>query len=229
MKKTTLNHIAMYQNVLAVVKDHQSTWSGVTGMVSTVDQFENLLNQLSSKLNIQSTLTQGIWKDKEVYMKELIESMSILKKGLFLLATQTDNRILLERNRESLTKLKSMGAERLKIVSIALLEDVDNYESSLATVGIDAPRIQDFRDKVALLEERKNSVRQAIIERTIETKSIHDLEKQLNELLIGQLDRFISFFKTTNSNFFESYRAARRIIGNGGGPKSGPRGNSPVQ
>ncbi|WP_341902253.1 hypothetical protein [Fluviicola taffensis] len=220
MKKTTLSHLAMYQNVLAVVKDHQSTWSGVSGMVSAVDQFENSLNLLSSKLNIQNTLTQGIWKDKEVYMKELIESMSILKKGLFLLATQTDNRILLERNRESLTKLKSMGAERLKIASIALLEDVNDYESSLATVGIDAPRIQDFRDKVALLEERKNSVRQAIIERTIETKSIRELEKRLNELLIGQLDRFISFFQTTNSAFVASYKAARRIIGNGGGSKN---------
>lgn len=228
MKKTTLNHLAMYQNVLAVVKDHQSTWSGVSGMVSAVDQFENLLNMLGSKLNIQNTLTQGIRKDKEVYMNELIESMSILKKGLFLHATQTNNLILLERHKESLTKLKSMGAERLKIASVALLEDLETYESFLTTVGIDAQRIQEFRNKAAILEERKNSVRQAIIERTIETKSIRELEKKLNALLINQLDRFISFFQSANSAFVASYKAARKIIGNGGGPKSGPRGAAPA-
>ena len=217
MKKTTLHHIAMYQNVLAVVNDHQSTWSSVPGMVQAVDQFENLLTNLSNKLNIQNTLMQGIRKDKEEYMNQLIESMSLLKKGLFLHAVQTNNIVLRERNKESLTKLRSMGAERLKIENIALLEDLDTYESALASVGIDAQQIQEYRDKAALIEERKNSVRQAIIERSMETKSIRDLEKQLNELLISQLDRFISFFRTVNNTFFVSYKAARRIIG-----KSGP-------
>ncbi|MDF3027032.1 MAG: hypothetical protein K0S23_1339 [Fluviicola sp.] len=207
-------------------KDHQSTWSGVPAFVNTVDQFESLLNELNNRLNQQNTVTQGITKDKEAFMDQLIRDISYLKKGLFLHATQTNNLILLERHRESLTKLKSMGAERLKIVSATLLEDLETYESFLTSVGIDAQRIQEFRDMATVLEERKNSVRQAIIERSIETKSIRELEKQLNALLINQLDRFISLFQSTNKPFFDTYKASRKIIGNNGGPKNGPKGSA---
>ncbi len=205
----------MYQNVLAVVKDHQSSWNGIPAIVSVVSEFESLLTNLGSRLNGQSSITQGISDEKQIYIDQLIKDMSLLKKGLFLYAIQTNDLPLRARNKESLTKLKSMGAERLKVSSEALLLDLEAHGTALPDFGITAAQIQDFQSQAALLEERKNSVRQAIIERSIETKAIKDLEKQLNNLLIEQLDRFMSFFQATEPSFFVTYKAARRIIGNG--------------
>ncbi|AEA42334.1 hypothetical protein [Fluviicola taffensis] len=222
MKKTTLSHMAMYQNVLAVVKDHQSSWSGIPGIVTVVDQFESMLNNLGSKMTLQSKITQGITLEKQAFIHELIEQMSLLKKGLFLYATQTNNLDLRARHKEAISTLKRLTEGRLQFETAKLLEDLQIHGSSLDTVGISSSDIQVFQNKVALLEERKNSVRQAIIERTIETKGIYELEKKLNDLLINQLDRFISFFQSTNNTFFATYKAARRIIGNSGGSKSNP-------
>lgn len=223
MNKSTLHHMAMYQNVLAVVKDHQSSWNGIPAIVSVVSQFETLLNNLGSRLTGQNSITQGISEEKQVFLDQLIKDMSLLKKGLFLYATQANDLALRARHKESLTLLKRTSADRLQVLSTVLLEDLETYESSLQDFGITATQIQAFRDQAAEYEERKNSVRQAIIERSLETKSIRELEKQLNKLLIEQLDRFISLFQSTNNPFYVTYKAARRIIG-----KSGPGSTKPA-
>lgn len=222
MKKSTLSHMAMYQNVLAVVNDHESAWNGIQGMVTAVSQFRELLNSLAPKLNLQSTLTQGVRVEKNAYLRDLVNDMSLLKKGLFLYAVENSNLVLRERHKESKSKLNALPADRIQVLCISLLEDLETYGGSLVNMGISAQQIQEFRNKVVLLEDRKNSVRQAIIERSLETRNIKEIEKQLNRLLIDRMDRLISFFKTADHAFFASYQSARRIIGNGGG-NTGPR------
>jgi hypothetical protein len=221
----------MYQNVLAVVNDHQSVWNGVQGMTTVVDQLHDLLNTLQNKLNLQSTLTQGIQIEKQAYLESFTEELSILKKALFLYAAETNNLALRERHKESKSKVASLSPDRLEILSINLIEDLETYESSLGTIGITAEKIQQFKDKAAQLENYKNSVRQAIVERSTETSEIRELEKQINRLLIDRLDRFMSFYKATDSSFFKTYRGARKIIGNSGntGTKPNDQKNGSVQ
>jgi hypothetical protein len=57
MKKSILSHMAMYQNVLAVVKDHQSSWNTIPGMVTVVDLEKNP----SIKLNIHYVFYGSMW------------------------------------------------------------------------------------------------------------------------------------------------------------------------
>ena len=226
MQKKTLSHISMYQNVLAVVNDHQTVWNGVQSMVTAVDELNSLLNTLENKLNLQSTITQGIRLEKEAYLKALTEDISILKNALFLYATETNDLVLRERNRDSRTTLTHLSANRLQVISIALLEDLQTHGAELGTVGISAEQIQQFQLKVTDLENRKNSVRQAIIQRTLETKAIGTLEKQINRLLIDRLDRFLSLFKAANGSFVAKYKAARKVIETNG--HAGPKPNKTV-
>lgn len=216
MKKSTLNHIAMYQNVLAVVNDHQSVWNSVPGIVTAVNEFQTLLNSLSQKLNLQTTITQGIRLGKQTYLKDLISDMSALKKGLLLYGRETNNLVLRERNRDTKATLTNLSADRLQVISLALLEDLETHGAQLGTVGISTEQIQQFQLKVIELENRKNSVRQAIIERSLETKDISTLEKQINRLLIDRLDLFISLLNTTDSHFVAAYQSARKVIETGG-------------
>ncbi len=216
MKKSTLNHIAMYQNVLAVVNDHQTVWNSVPGIVTAVNEFQDLLSNLSQKLNLQTTITQGIRLGKETYLKDLIADMGTLKKGLLLYGRETNNLVLRERNRDTKATLTNLSADRLQVISVALLEDLETHGAQLGTVGISAEQVQQFQLKVAELENRKNSVRQAIIERSLETKDINKLEKQINRLLIDRLDLFISLLNTTDSHFVAAYRSARKVIETGG-------------
>lgn len=210
----------MYQNVRAVVNNHQSSWSQVPGIVEVINQFDPLLVDLNNKLKAQSALTKGIKLKKDDFFHEFIGRMSDLKKGLYLLAVQTNDPELRERNKESRSVLRSISADRLLVLTNVLLEDLDVYGNSLLNSGIGTEIIQQFRDQAVLFEERKNSTRQAIIDRSIQTKMISELEKQLNTLLIGQLDHYISLLSTTDANFFAEYKAARKIVGKGGGSKS---------
>lgn len=212
----------MYQNVRQVVNDHQSSWNQIPGIVSAVAQFESLLNNLSSKLNAQNSMTKGVRIEKDVFMTAFINRMSILKKGLSVHAIQTNNHVLFERNKEPKSTLDVTSEKRLQFLTTALLEDLDTYETALNNIGISSEVIQQFRDEALLLEESKNSVRQAIIDRSIETQAIDDLEKQLNKFLTSQLDRCVGLLSTSDSNFFAEYKAARKIIGNSSGKNNAP-------
>jgi hypothetical protein len=149
--------------------------------------------------------------------------MSMLKKALFLYAVETGNLSLRERHKEPKSKLAVLSPDRLEILSINLVADLETYGPQLGAMGVVPEQITSFGAKVAVLQDRKNSVRQAILERSMETREIRELEKQINRLLIDRLDRFISFFKASNSSFFNTYRGARKVIANGGG--AGPRSN----
>lgn len=216
----------MYQNVLAVVNNHQPVWNGVQVMVTAVDQLQSLLNGLENKLNLQSTLTQGVSVEKNAYMKALIEDMSILKKALLIYAEETNNLLLRERHRESKSKLVSLAADHIEILSINLREDLETHGPALQIVGITPEQIQQFSAKADQLENYKNSVRQAIVERSVETQEIREIEKQINKLIIDRLDRFITFYKTTDPTFFKTYRGARRIITKNGGTGPKPKNGS---
>lgn len=220
MKKTTLVHVAMYQNVRAVVNNHENSWNQIPGIVDVISQFEALLDDLNNKLKTQTALTKGIKLKKEDFLEEFVNRMSTLKKGLYLYALQTKDPELRERNKESRSALRLTSANRLQVLTAVLLEDLDVHGNALTNLGIGSELIQEFRDQTLLFEDRKNSVRQAIIDRTIETNAIRELEKQLNALLIEQIDRYISLLSNTDSHFCAEYKAARKIVGNGGGSKN---------
>lgn len=210
----------MYQNVHAVVNNHQSSWSQVPGIVSVVEQFEILLDNLIHKLNAQNTLTKGVKLEKDSFLDEFVHLMSIMKKALTIHAVQTKNLKLRERNKETEGRLRNATVSRLQVITSNLLEDLDSYESALSNLGVTSERIQKFRDQALLLEEQKISVRQAIIDRSIETKGIKDVDQQLNKLLIEQLDHCVSLLDDTDSNFLAEYKAARKTIVKSGGSKN---------
>lgn len=218
----------MYENVLTVLNDYQSAWNTVPGIVTAAAEFQNLLNSLSPKLNLQNTLTQGIRHEKDAYLKDLIADMSKLKKGLLLYAMETNNLVLRERNRDTKSTLTHLSGSLLQVTTMALLEDLQMYGAELGMAGINQEQIQQFQAKVTEFENRKNSVRQAIIERSMETKAINSLEKQINRLLIDRLDRFISLLNIPGSNFQATYQAARKVIDTGGHTGHKPNETSEV-
>lgn len=70
------------------------------------------------------------------------------------------------------------------------------------------------------------SVRKAIIKRKGITKSIEDLEQEINELLRVELDRLILVFRESEPAFYHSFESARITINYGGGSKGDKPKNS---
>ena len=217
MKKSTANKLNMYESVHAVVNDYQTSWQNVPAFSNAINTFETKLSLLRSQLTQQSGAVTGVTIEKKLRTTDLRNRMLIAQHALFLHGRATVNLVLRERNDFSKTDLIKMTLNEFAIRCSELKEDLDTYGAQLSEYGITQQMTDELIPLLQGIDELNNSTRKAIIKRKEITRSISDLEHELNELLRVELDRLILVFRESVPAFFHSYNSARITIDYGGG------------
>lgn len=225
MKKSTANKLNMYGSVLSVLNDHQTNWQGIPAFVSAKEAFETKLNLLRVRVTEQLSATTGVAIDKRLRIADLRERMLPVQHALFLLGRATGDVLLRERNNLTKTDLDELRLNQLAARCAELKQDMDTYGTQLSAYGVTTQALDELIPLLETVSEVNNSTRKAIIKRKGITKSIKDLEYELNELLRVELDRLILVFKQSHPAFFEAYNSARITIDYG---NKGIRGDDPL-
>lgn len=217
MKKSTMNHVAMYQTVLSYIREHESEWNAIPKFVETVGQMEYLLDRLQNNFGFQAVKSLGVSENKLIFRNDLLNLVEVMKKALALYGKSTGNVALRERHKEGRYRYQRLPDQKLELLCAVLLSDLDEFGSELVPYGISAALIQELTDKVSLLQETNFSTRKAIVDRSIATQQIDFFEKKINELLREELDALIVPFKNSNSDFYNVYKKTRKVINKSGG------------
>lgn len=225
MKKSTANKLNMYGSVLSVLNDHQTNWQGIPAFVSAKTAFETKLNLLRVRVTEQLGATTGVAIDKRLRITDLRERMLPVQHALFLLGRAAGDVLLRERNNLTKTDLDELRLNQLAARCAELKQDMDTYGTQLAAYGVTTQALDELIPLLETVSEVNNSTRQAIIKRKGITKSIRDLENELNELLRVEFDRLILVFKQSHPAFVEAYNNARITIDYG---HKGSRGDEPL-
>ena len=69
----------MYKAVLEVCKAHETSWAGIPGFVSTIEELETAMNELEEFSNLQSSKTVGVSALKAEKRKILIENLLLVQ------------------------------------------------------------------------------------------------------------------------------------------------------
>lgn len=225
MKKSTANKLNMYGSVLSVLNDHQTIWQGIPAFVSAKTAFETKLNLLRVRVTEQLGATTGVAIDKRLRITDLRERMLPVQHALFLLGRATGDVLLRERNNLTKTDLDELRLNQLAARCAELKQDMDTYGTQLSAYGVTTQALDELIPLLETVSDVNNSTRQAIIKRKGITKSIKDLEHELNELLQVELDRLILVFKQSHPAFVEAYNSARITIDYG---NKSSRGDEPL-
>lgn len=225
MKKSTANKLNMYGSVLSVLNDHQTNWQGIPAFVSAKAAFETKLDLLRVRAAEQLGATTGVAIDKRLRITDLRERMLLVQHALFLLGRASGDVLLRERNNLTKTDLDELRLNQLAARCAELKQDMDTYGTQLSAYGVTTQVLDELIPLLETVSEVNNSTRKAIIKRKGITKSIRDLEHELNELLRVELDRLILVFKQTHPAFVEAYNNARITIEYG---HKGSRGDEPL-
>lgn len=226
MKRSTANKLNMYESVHSVLNDYLNSWQNVPAFLNTVNSFDSKLNLLRSRLTEQAGAVTGVSLEKKLRTTDLRSRMLIAQHALFLHGRAIGNVVLQERNELSKTDLIKMSLNEFAIRCSELKADLDTYGTQLAEYGITQQAIDELLPLLLGIDELNNSTRKAIIKRKEITRSISDLEHELDELLRVELDRLILVLKESDPAFFHSYNSARITIDYGGG--RGSRGDEPL-
>ncbi len=202
----------MYQASLDVCRINASIWSGIPVFANAVNELESQLIELRTRIQTQASATKGVSKTKNLKVAELHERILVLHKSLFSYAKQLNDESLAERNRKSLSDLKKLSSVRLTANCEQLKLDLDVHGSNLDSYGLnDAYRSESIELITATLSVM-NSPRMAIISRKTITAEISETMKRIERIVSERIDTLMFQFKASNSNFYQSYKAARIII-----------------
>jgi hypothetical protein len=225
MKRSTANKLNMYESVHAVLTDHQSSWQSIPAFVQAVNTFETKLALLRTRVAEQLGATTGVSLEKKLRTEDLRNRMLIIRNALFLLGRASGDVPLQERNHSSKTDVIRMTLNEFAARCTEMKGDLESYGAQLTAYGITQQAIDELIPLLLGVDELNNSTRKAIIKRKSITKTIDDLELELNELLRVELDRLILVFKESEPTFHQSFESARITINYGGG---GHRGEDPL-
>ena len=225
MKRSTANKLNMYESVHAVLTDHQNSWQNIPAFANAVNTIETKLALLRVRITEQLSATTGVTLEKKLRTEDLRSRMLVIQHALFLLGRASGDIALRERNNHSKSDLRDLNLNEFAARCSELKTDLDTYGAQLAEYGITQQTIDELMPLLLGIDELNNSTRKAIIKRKEITRSISDLEHELDELLRVELDRLILVFKQSDPAFFHSYNSARITIDYGGG--RGSRGDEP--
>lgn len=212
MKRKTIEKMAMYRNVLAVLKSNPSYATDMPVLGSAINRLTIALDKLDAALYSQETAIHGVNVIKMDYFTELREAVITLKQALYLVGKSTNNTALLERHKQAPSAIRRMKPASLEIACKELLTDLTTYATNVALFGITPAMVQDFESKMESFEEFVISFRQAVITRSKHTNDIAALETEIFGLLRDEMDRYLLLVKNAYPELYRLYKGARKVI-----------------
>lgn len=230
MKKRISSRLKMYTAVLEICKVHETTWSGIPGFVSAVNEFESALQSLKIDASKQESVREGVSILKFAKLSELFERLMLIHAGLAIHAKSIEDDEMVIRNTVSMSELKRLSITRLDLHLDKVLNDLVEHSVALEIFGIDSGMIQ---DTLHLIEEGRihsTRPRMTIIEKRQLTQKLDETVSALDSILKFKTDPLMRLFKTNYPDFFTLYFNARLIIDNTSkkGSSSSETGSPPI-
>lgn len=212
MRNTQKNKIVMFQAVSTVCEMHQTSWENNLGFSEAYVSFSNKLNLLSSLSDEQLNSSKGATATKTQLKMNLIDKAMIFSNVLGAHAMKVNNTELLERNIYARSEWKRGSGlvfiGRLKHV----FQDAQEFAAGIGEFGIVPSAIQEFGDLISEFESANKKPRYLINDHKTVTQKIKSLIQEIDQILVGQMDRVLVVFESSAPDFVKTFQNARTII-----------------
>lgn len=183
---------------------------------TTITGFRNTLGRIKIIDGQQKNVITGVTKNKRDVKKALITLAAENSVKVFAFAKVSNNKPLMDEVNFSMSDLARMTdvafrthADELNKKMVALLESLGKY-------GITADTQKKYEEALAEYENTLVKPRIGIAEKRGATKELRTLFTSLDEHL-SKLDAIIGIIRYNEVNFYNGYRAVRRMVNTNGG------------
>jgi hypothetical protein len=202
----------MCNAVIEVVKAHQPLWEQIPGFVNTFGEYEARVQVLRNRSGIQKSVTTGVGAQKRNRLEYLYEHLLVVQSALWVYAQASNNFLLMERNKVTISDLRHLSITRLDLHLDQVFKDVEEFGAYLTDFGITAEYLQETIDLINAGSNNATRPRMAIIERKMMTQSLDTIIRELDVLLKLRMDKLMLVFRVSQPEFYNRYRNARVII-----------------
>jgi hypothetical protein len=202
----------MFQTTIQFLDNNNSIWSGTTAFADAVTRAKSGLDALDTAVDTQQTPTTGVAGDKAQARDDLEDKILALADQVAALAAKGAKHDLAAQVQMTKSSLDQMPdsdledtAERVGAAATANMAD-------LAAYGVTAADVTALNTARTTFAGMKTSPRQAAVVRKAQTESIPQLIRNVRSIFRNEIDKMMTPYKKTNTDFYNGYFAARVIV-----------------
>jgi len=155
----------------------------------------------------------GITVDKETDLNKLIQMTTAIAGAVYSYAfSKEDHALMAKVNYKSSHIRRINQSEILAVAGVVIGEARLIPGVEIAAEGISDQELSTFEDLISRFKTIKSANREAVIDRSGTTLKINELFQEASTLLKVKLDRLAIQFKTKDPDFYQKYKASRKVL-----------------
>lgn len=205
----------MYKTVRNTVEANGTIWEGIPAVVSTVDHFRQMIQELENLDQDQRLATIGVRAAKDELRAVRIDLLIRLSGALFVLGKHTGNIMLCGQMKINPSHLENCSRQEFLSLVDRIISAAMNHSAELLMFGIQTEEVEQLPVIRQELETSILSTRTATVKKKVLTEQMNNLSRAIDDLLKNELDPLVKMFKGSHPVFINAYLSSRMIINYG--------------
>ncbi len=204
--------LGMYNAVLTHIEANGTITATVPAFETAADALRTIYNSIIDAAQQEEQAIKGITLDKSAARIALCQEAANIAAAVFAFAAAASNNTLKEQVNYPVSKLL-LTKDELLIPACNNIHDLANTNiASLTDYGVTPARLTAFTNIVEDYQELIPSPRNAVTSKAAVRTSLTTLFKQADDIFKTQLDKIALQFKTSNIDFYNTYKQNRIIL-----------------
>jgi hypothetical protein len=211
MLKRQHNKLRMYLNTQKVLDDNSALFSSTPAVAAIRNNFSGKIQAILSASGSQQSLTTGIATDKKALKHKLAASATVVVGIVHAYAVVSHDYQLMAEVDFSRNQLFKKRDVVLPQICRLIYDRAHANFAALSGYGLKLLHLSSLQNDIDRFETGSSAPRVALVNKQAITKSIALAFREADKLLKFQIDMMMMRLKTTQPEFYNTYKAAREI------------------
>ena len=215
MNKYNDARLNMFDAVISYCNNNTDSIVAVPAFQTAFTDFETLVGQIHDTVKLQANVITGITASKQQLRIALCQQVADLAATVSAFAINTNDLELKDQVAFSFWELRRLTAEMLVPTCSNIYDVINTNIKALKTYGITTDTLTDLQTAMDDYQEVLSSPRNAVSQRAVHSGTLNNLFKQAIGILKSQMDKVAIQFKSSDEDFYTTYKKNRAIVGPG--------------
>lgn len=221
MKTVMENKLSMYETTIEVMDNNSAQVATIAALVAAKSDLVNKTVAIRAANTVQQKTTKGKTMDKADRKTLLADTAHAIAGSVQAYAAENGNNDLCMLVNFSRTQLLQADDEQIQQLCQLIHDEANAIVLDLADYGVDATKLTDLQGLIDAWHTQSQSPRVAISTRVAATSSLPDLFAAADDILKKRMDKLMDQFYLSDRTFYDTYKAARKIVNAGHGSSGG--------
>jgi hypothetical protein len=215
MNKNVKMKLAMYESVLATLKEKESLLNSSPALSNAVNKLEAEINVFKGVAYLQSDTHTWVTAHKQLLIDELMKKAFITKKIVVAYAVSNELPDLENRFNWKTSEFIQGGTQGKLARISSLLAILPDHLAGLTPYGIGQTEIDELVNLFTAVEEYMNVPRLSKTNRSTMTQELKLKMRKVDRFLSIELDAIMLLLSTIDLEAYTHYKASRKLVNMG--------------